>query len=113
MKSFYHLLFYKILKFSSVIREKSNAAFISGILIGFLGVFALMHVVYLLNCFNRVPKWLYVTLFVINIIINVYYFMRNKKYEIIDSEMNSKKLPFLCHACVYLFLCWSIIGAFL
>jgi len=110
MRNLYHLLFYKIFWLTSLIRTKANASFITGLLIGLLFIFFIGNFFGLINLPLKIPKIYYLLVALLSIFINVLYFNLGKRYEIIISEMKSKKLHFFYHLIVYIFLLWASLG---
>ncbi len=113
MKKFYHLLFYKIFKTTSSVRSEYDASFISSLIIGFIIVFSLFHVIKFIQFFSSIPEFLIFSIYIMSMLINSYYFMRKSKYKYIVYEVESTKPTIICNAIVYLFICWSVVGAFL
>jgi hypothetical protein len=110
MKLLYKLLFYKIYKLVSIMREEDEASIVSGLTIGFL--FALW-IISLGNIFN-LRKYLtniwIPPVFLLSIACNLIVIMRRSYYKKIIVEMKTMKLPFHYHFIVFFLLSWTIIG---
>ena len=44
------------------------------------------------------------------ILANIFYFIKNHKYEEVIQKIESKKIPIFFHVIIYLLLSWTFIG---
>lgn len=109
IKLLYHLLFYKIFKVTSLIRDEDEASFAAGVSVGILFV---LFIIYTLDVFfvKYVILIIPIILSIFSIISNVIYFFGKKRYKEVISEIKSKNLPFFYHIVVYIFIFWGLCG---
>jgi hypothetical protein len=113
MKTVYHLLFYKLFKVASLVRDNMNAAFFTSLILGFLIVFGLLHILSVCKLYNHIPNYVIISCYLINITLSIVYFLRKAKYKRLIVEIQTMKIHPFYHILAYLFLTWSILGAFL
>lgn len=113
MKTIYHLLFYKLYKAALIVRSKYSALFVTSLIIGPLLLFAISHILAILEVYNHIPEIIIIIAYALSVPVNIFYFMRKGVSERLIYERESKKVPFFYHLIVYLLLAWSLIGAFL
>lgn len=109
-KLFYYWMFYKLYKFASWTRPKEEASLVSGFLIGFLIILWSIYVLAAIGVKNYIPKYFFWAAFLLSAISNVFFVLRNRKYEKVIEEMETKKVPIFFHLIFYLLLVWTFVG---
>jgi hypothetical protein len=109
-KFFYYLMFYKLYKLASLTRPKEEASLVSGFLIGFLIIQWSIYVLAAIGVKNYIPKYFFWAAFLLSAVANIFFVLRNRNYEKVIEEMETKKVPIFFHLVIYLLLTWTIVG---
>jgi hypothetical protein len=109
LKLIYYLLFYKIYKVTSIFREKEHASFVAGVLTGIIIVFFIINLLFYFKILILPSKYI-LACFILSILINLIFIMKNNNYEKIILELNTSKVNITYHIIVYLVLFWGCFG---
>jgi len=110
MKLFYYLMFYKLYKLASWTRPKEEASLVSGFLIGFLVILWSIYVLAAIGVKSYIPKYFFWAAFLLSVVANIFFVLRNRKYEKVIEKMETKKVPISLHLMVYLLFVWTFVG---
>ena len=91
-------------------RNREEASVAAGLMIGFLIVLWIILLVDLFYLRRFLTSIWIVPAFIISIIGNIIFIMRESNYQRIIDEMSMIKLPVRYHVMVYLLLSWTFIG---
>jgi len=102
IKLLYQLLFYKVYKVTSLIRDEDEASFTAGVSVGILFVLFIIYTLDILFV-KYVPFFIDIILSIVSIVTNVTYFFGKQRYKEVISKIKSANLQFYYHVIVYLF----------
>ncbi len=110
MQLFYYLIFYKLYKLGSWTRPKEEASLVAGFLIGFLIIQWSIYVLAAVGIKNYIPKYFFWAGFLLSVAANIFFVFKNRKYEKVIEEMETKRVPIPFHLVVYLLYAWTFVG---
>lgn len=113
MRLLYQLLFYKLYKPASRIRTKEDASFATGLIIGFLFIWWLIIIIDIIDLRQYITPKMFGPAYILSVAGNIYYIMKNRRFEKIIMEMEIIKLPIFYHIIVYFSFLWTFMGFFL